>query len=232
MADAGRTVHNGAMHKQALSAAAALSALTACASVDSAPALPAVQEAFWDNLQSHCDNAYAGGLASSDARDADFADKRMVAHWAECSDSRVAIAFHVEDPSAPGGWDRSRTWIVTRGEIETGSGPGARFVTLKHDHRHEDGSEDAVTRYGGTTGDRGAPRAQDFPVDRHSIALFEREGLDQSLTNVWRVEVDSANARGAGFAYQLTRRNDPTRLFRVEFDASEPVDPPPPAWGW
>ncbi|MGB3166138.1 MAG: hypothetical protein WBA68_05100 [Alteraurantiacibacter sp.] len=25
------------------------------------------------------------------------------------------------------------------------------------------------------------------------------------------------------FAYQLTRVNDPTRLFRVEFDASEPM---------
>ncbi|PIW55624.1 MAG: hypothetical protein COW16_05075, partial [Sphingomonadales bacterium CG12_big_fil_rev_8_21_14_0_65_65_10] len=27
-------------------------------------------------------------------------------------------------------------------------------------------------------------------------------------------------------------RNDPTRLFRAEFDASEPVAPPPAAWGW
>ena len=89
-----------------------------------------------------------------------------------------------------------------------------------------------MTFYGGDTDEAGSARAQDFPVDAESIALFTREGLDVSLTNVWRVEVDPASASDAAFAYQLTRANDPTRLFRVEFDASDPVSPPPPAWGW
>ena len=104
-------------------------------------------------------------------------------------------------------------------------------LRLKHDHRHEDGSEDAVTQYGGDTLSAGTPRVQDFPVDAYSIAMFEREGLDVSLTNVWRVEVSPADAPGAMFAYQLTRRNDPTRLFRVEFDAGEEVDAPPSGLG-
>ena len=69
-------------------------------------------------------------------------------------------------------------------------------------------------------------------MDAYSIALFEREGLDVSLTNVWRLEVDPASENGARFAYQLTRRNDPTRLFRVEFDAGDEIAAPPPAWGW
>ena len=197
--------------------------LTACASTGGTPALPASQEAFWDNLTSHCGNAYEGGLASSDERDEDFEGRRMLAHWAECSERRVAIAFHVEDDDAPGGWDRSRTWVVTR---------NADGLRLKHDHRHADGSEDAVTQYGGDTLSAGTARVQDFPVDAYSIALFEREGLDVSLTNVWRMEVTPANAPGAMFAYQLTRRNDPTRLFRVEFDAGDPVATPPAAWGW
>jgi len=202
--------------------------LAACASTGSSPALPAVQEAFWDNLTSHCGpneegRAYAGAMASSDARDADWAGRRMLAHWAECSETRVAVAFHVEDEAAPGGWNRSRTWVITR----TPDG-----LRLKHDHRHEDGSEDAVTQYGGDTLSTGTARVQDFPVDAFSIALFEREGLDQSFTNVWRVEVDPEGAPGARFAYQLTRRSDPTRLFRVEFDAEHPVPAPPPAWGW
>lgn len=197
--------------------------LAACATTPAPPPLPASQEAFWEALSSHCGNAYPGELASSDARDADWADKNMIAHWAECSDTRIAIAFDVEDDDAPGGWDRSRTWVVTR----TGDG-----LRLKHDHRHEDGSEDALTRYGGDTLSVGTARVQDFPVDAYSIALFEREGLDASLTNVWRLEVDPAATSGAKFAYQLTRRNDPTRLFRAEFDATEEVEPPPPAWGW
>lgn len=197
--------------------------LAACASAPDAPALPQSQERFWQALSSHCGNAYEGGLASSDERDADWAGKQMIAHWADCSDTRVAVAFHVADAQAPGGWNRSRTWVVTR----TSDG-----LRLKHDHRHEDGSVDAVTQYGGDTLSAGTARVQDFPVDAFSIALFEREGLDASLTNVWRVEVDPANDSGARFAYQLTRRNDPTRLFRVEFDASDPVAAPPAAWGW
>ena len=198
-------------------------ALAACASTPGTSALPAPQEAFWDALSSHCGAAYAGGLESEDARDADWAGKRMVAHWADCSNTRIAIAFHVEDAAAPGGWNRSRTWIVTR----TNDG-----LRLKHDHRHEDGSEDALTQYGGDTLSSGTARVQDFPVDAYSIAMFEREGLDVSVTNVWRMEVTPQGDRGARFTYQLTRRNDPTRLFRVEFDASTPVTPPPPAWGW
>ncbi len=197
-------------------------ALSACASTPDIPALPASQEAFWDALQSHCGKAYRGSLASSDERDADWQGRAMLAHWAECSETRTAIAFHVRDAEG-GGWDRSRTWLVTR----TADG-----LRLKHDHRHEDGEEDAVTQYGGDTLSGGTARLQDFPVDAYSIALFEREGLSASLTNVWRIEVDPADASGARFAYQLTRRNDPTRLFRVEFDATAPVSPPPPAWGW
>lgn len=196
--------------------------LAACASTPELPALPASQQAFWDALQSHCGKAYRGALASSDERDKDWQGRAMIAHWAECSETRTAIAFHVEEADGSG-WDRSRTWLVTR----TSEG-----LRLKHDHRHDDGEEDDVTQYGGDTLSAGTARVQDFPVDAYSIAMFEREGLDASLTNVWRMEVDQAGSGNARFVYQLTRRNDPTRLFRVEFDADEPVALPPAAWGW
>ena len=200
------------------------------------PAAASPQQAFWQALSSHCGKAYAGALASEDARDADWAGKAMVAHWAACEEDRVAIAFHVEETPPSSGseavgrenpWNRSRTWIVTR----HGAGANTRF-TLKHDHRHADGEADAVTFYGGTSADAGSARAQDFPVDAESVALFTREGLDASLTNVWHVAVDPAGSKDARFAYQLTRRNDPTRRFRVEFDTTKAVAPPPPAWGW
>ena len=196
--------------------------LAACATTTPPAPLPEPQVRFWQALASHCGNAYEGALASEDARDTDWRGRAMVAHWAECSDTRIAIAFHVEEADGSG-WDRSRTWLVTRTE---------EGLRLKHDHRHEDGSADAVTFYGGDTASAGSARAQNFPVDAESIALFEREGLDASLTNVWRIEVHPASAPNARFAYQLTRRNDPTRLFRAEFDASEEVAAPPSAWGW
>ena len=195
------------------------------------------QDRFWQALSSHCGNAYEGGLASEDMRDADWAGKRMIAHWADCSEDRVAIAFHVESDMETAVeqpvWNRSRTWIVTRETIANAAQTTTTRLTLKHDHRHEDGEPDAVTFYGGTTElGSGSARGQDFPVDDESIARFRREGLDASLTNVWRIEVDPASDPNARFAYQLTRANDPTRLFRVEIDASTPVTPPPPAWGW
>lgn len=214
--------------KHLLPAIALPLALAACATVPERDPLPIAQERFWDALSSHCGNAYEGELASADARDADWAGKRMIAHWAECTDTRIAIAFHIEDSEVAGGWNRSRTWVVARtAPNETGGG-----LRLKHDHRHEDGSEDAVTQYGGDTLSAGTARVQDFPVDAYSIALFGREGLDASLTNVWRMEVEPEGTTGARFAYQLTRRNDPTRLFRAEFDATREVDAPPKAWGW
>lgn len=171
------------------------------------------QAAFMATLAGHCGKAYAGRMVSADAADADMAGRAMVVHFRECSPARMAIPFHVE--AADGTWDRSRTWLITR----TASG-----LRLKHDHRHEDGSADAVTMYGGDTAEAGSAGAQSFPVDGESIAMFRAGGLTASVTNVWRVEVSAAT-----YAYELRREG---RLFRVEFDLTKPVTPPPAPWGW
>ena len=207
------------MPQIALPAVLGALALAGCATLP-AP-LPAPQEAFWSALSSHCGKAYAGQLVSTEAVDADMAGQAMIMHVSQCNAERIAIPFHVL--RADGSWDRSRTWLITR--TPTG-------LRLKHDHRHEDGSADAVTLYGGDTASAGTARAQDFPVDAESIAAFRANGLDRSVTNVWRVEVDPAGTRGATFAYQLTRAAPNDRLFRVEFAADRPVAPPPAAWGW
>jgi len=171
------------------------------------------QARFMAVLAGHCGKAYAGRMVSADAADADMAGRAMVVHFRECAEGRMAIPFHVQQ--ADGSWDRSRTWLITR----TDAG-----LRLKHDHRHEDGSHDAVTMYGGDTADSGTAAAQDFPVDAESIAMFRAAGLTASVTNVWRVE-----ATPATYAYQLSREG---RLFRVEFDLTRPVTPPPAPWGW
>ena len=201
--------------------------LAGCGTPAETPAEPVVeatpQDDFLSALATHCGKAFAGELVSSDAADADFAGAPMIMHVAECSEEQIAVPFHVQ---TDGEWDRSRTWVFTR----TGDG-----LRLKHDHRHEDGESDAVTMYGGDTANAGTARVQDFPVDEESVAMFEREGLDASVTNVWTVEVDPAGTDNARFAYQLKRTRDSgapeDRLFRVEFDLTDPVEAPPPAWG-
>lgn len=167
------------------------------------------QAAFWSQLQTLCGQAFEGRLVSYDeAMDAGWLRERMVIHLRRCADARIEIPLFV-------GADRSRTWVLTR---EDG------LLRLKHDHRHEDGSEDAVTWYGGHSTDPGRAWRQTFPVDDYSKALFLTHGLEGSITNFWYMEV----VPGQHFAYGLTRSG---RHLRAEFDLNNPVEPPPAPWG-
>ena len=183
--------------------------MTGCASVDRGEGRAA--DAFLARLSAHCGKAYAGRLVSSDPADAGFTGKPLVMHVRGCDAGEVRIPFHV-------GADRARTWVITR------TAPGLR---LKHDHRHEDGSADALTNYGGDSVPPGTAVRQEFPADAESKAMFDASRRSVSNANVWAIEV------GDGlFAYELRRPPGPgQRFFRVEFDLSRPVAPPPPPWG-
>jgi hypothetical protein len=175
------------------------------------PALPsAPADAFVAAIAGHCGRAYAGRITANEpaAPNDPFDGKTLVMHVRDCAAGELRIPFHVGD-------DHSRTWVVTR----TGDG-----LRLKHDHRHEDGSADVLTMYGGDTVAPGSATRQEFPVDADSRALFEREGLEASVGNTWAIEIDP----DAKFIYELAR---PGRLFRVEFDLTRPVPIPPAAWG-
>lgn len=179
--------------------------LSACAIV---PRSDGPQILFWQRLWALCGHSYAGRVVSNDPADREMASSRLVMHVAACTPETVRIAFHV-------GGDRSRIWVI--GRTATG-------LRLKHRHRHRDGSEDARSRYGGDTVGAGSARRQEFPADAFSRALFVRENIPASAANVWAVEI----APGRGFAYALDREG---RHFRVEFDLTRRVAPPPPAWG-
>ena len=165
------------------------------------------QDAFFASLSRLCGKAFAGRVVSTDPADADMAGKPLVMHVRTCTAETIRIPFHV-------GEDRSRTWVITR----TATG-----LRLKHDHRHADGSSDAMTMYGGDTIASGTESAQAFPADVESIGLFKREGRAVSVTNVWHVSVTPTH-----FTYGLKRAN---RDFRVAFDLTRQVAAPPPPWG-
>lgn len=198
-------------------AAAPAPAGTAETAMPVAEAVPA--DAFLAALASHCGRAYAGRVVANTpdpdapppAAPDPFEGKELVMHVRGCDDParELRVPFHVGD-------DRSRTWVLTR----TATG-----LRLKHDHRHEDGSDDAVTMYGGDTAAPGSAQRQEFPVDAESIALFEREGLSVSVSNTWAMEIEPDRR----FLYELSRPGG--RLFQVEFDLTTPVEPPPPPWG-
>jgi hypothetical protein len=171
-------------------------------------------DAFLAALSSHCGKAYAGRIVANEPAAAPgsppdpFEGKTLVMHVRECAPRVIRVPFHV-------GEDHSRTWVITRTQ------DGLR---LKHDHRHEDGSPDVLTMYGGDTATPGTPGRQEFPVDAESKALFERQGLTASMTNTWAIELEP----GQRYVYELAR---PGRLFRVEFDLTKPVALPPTPWG-
>lgn len=181
-------------------------------SFQSLAALPSLnshpnQQAFFDALASLCGKAFAGKLVTDTAGSDSFAGKSLIMHVRECTDTQLKIPFHVGD-------DHSRTWIVTR----TGSG-----LTLKHDHRHKDGSEDALTMYGGAATEPGFAQVQSFPADSYTKWMFAEQGLPQSVPNIWRMFVYPE-----AFSYQLVREG---REFRVDFDLTAPVTTPPAPWG-
>jgi hypothetical protein len=188
--------------------AASMILLVGCASVPDPATDP--QSRFMARLNQLCGQAFAGQIVASEpaGADTDMAGQPLIMHVRDCSPQRVAIPFHV-------GEDRSRTWIISQ---------HLAGLRLKHDHRHADGTPDAVTMYGGDTVDQGSAARQSFPVDAESIAMFRANNLARSVTNVWTVEAGERI-----FAYELARPAGPNaRRFRVEFDLTRPVPVPVP----
>ena len=163
---------------------------------------------FFNSIKALCDKAFQGQVTVDNAPGDSFANKDFIMHVRECSDEKLEIPFHVGD-------DASRTWIITK----TGSG-----LSLKHDHRHRDGSHDESTMYGGHTVDAGWAQAQSFPADQYSKELFVSSGIPQSAGNTWQMFIYADK-----FTYRLIRQG---REFRVDFDLTAPVTPPPAPWGY
>lgn len=159
-------------------------------------------EEFWRTLRADCGKAWSGRLAEgTEPGDAAIGAQSLIMHVRSCTDDEIRISFVV-------GENRSRTWVLTR---------SAEGVRLKHDHRHEDGSPAEITQYGGDTRGTVSSRELEFFADAETAAM-----LPAAATNVWTMSVGDDT-----FSYRLRRSN---RRFRVDFDRTRSVDPPPAPW--
>ena len=165
------------------------------------------QDAFFTQLHALCGKAFEGKVVMDNPKSDGF-EGRLVMYVRRCSNEEIQIPFHV-------GENRSRTWIIKK----TGSG-----LSLKHDHRHQDGSFDAQTMYGGHTLDAGWAQVQSFPADQYSKESFITAGIPQSVGNTWQIFIYPSK-----FSYRLVREG---REFRVDFDLSKPVANPAAPWGY
>lgn len=160
-------------------------------------------DSLWSAIRPLCGKAFEGRVVEgTEASDEAFRKERLVMHVRDCSADEIRIPFHV-------GENRSRTWVLTR----TADG-----VRLKHDHRHEDGTEDRISQYGGDTRAIGDPLALDFHADEFTAKL-----IPTAATNIWTIAVQP----GKTFTYAL-RREAQGRRFKVEFDLTRPIAAPAP----
>jgi hypothetical protein len=165
------------------------------------------QEAFWAALTEHCGNAYRGRVSDVTEYYREGVEGReAVIHFLDCAEDRLHIPFHLDD-------NRSRNWVLTR---------AAGTLRLKHDHRHEDGTEEEISQYGGDAPVPGLPTRQIFWADAHTARI-----LPQRWDNFWFLDFVDEETLHYGVHWPTAGHS-----VRFEFDLSTPVEAPPAPWGW
>ena len=170
------------------------------ASLVAAPAPPtptaeeaATQKQFFENLKAFCSQKFDGATEFPQNEDHPLSGKLTI-EFASCSETELRIPLRA-------GEDKSRTWVLTL----TPQG-----LLLKHDHRHEDGTPDKVTMYGGWASGAGTPHRQRFAADADTARM-----LPEAATNVWTLEIDGAKKQ---LIYALERHEQPR--YKAAFDLS------------
>ena len=123
----------------------------------------------------------------------DFWGKELKFTVNKNKNSVLRLPFHV-------GENKSRTWVLTKSK---------NGIQLKHDHRHDDGSPDSITNYGGDSDPKiSTALAQYFPADAFTAKL-----IPAASTNRWIMEFSPDKKR---FYYILQRDN--VMRFKAEFN--------------
>jgi len=155
------------------------------------------ERAFLNNIAQLCGQTFAGKESFiAEGRDS-WAHKNFVMHVTVCEDDRVYVPFHLDD-------DHSRTWMFL---VEEGR------LRFRHDHRHEDGTPEEATMYGGYADGQGTSLRQSFPADEYTCEL-----LPTACDAVWKVFLSEDLS---AFTYQLLDQGE--LLFEGTFDISNPI---------
>ncbi len=141
--------------------------------------------AFFENLKKLCGQQFTGETVFPQDENHPLAGKKLVMSVETCREKEIRIPFHV-------GEDKSRTWVLTL----TDAG-----LLFKHDHRHADGTPDAITMYGGLAAPSGTQHMQSFPADAETAKL-----IPEAATNVWTLQI---NPEKQQFTYYLERQKQP-----------------------
>ncbi len=156
------------------------------------------EKAFLKNLASLCGQSFLGKqIYSKDGRDS-WAEKRLVMYVTVCEEDKVYIPFHVDE-------NKSRTWMFLN---ENGK------LRFRHDHRHEDGTPEDLTLYGGYSDGKGSDLVQCFPWDEYTESI-----LTDGNKRQWNVFL---NDDLSTFTYELYVNEE--LVFAAEFDLTKPLN--------
>jgi len=160
--------------------------------------LSADEQAFMNTLESLCGKSFIGAENYIKEGRESWAHKKFVMHVTKCDSNRIHIPFHLDE-------DHSRTWMFMVDE------KGLRF---RHDHRHEDGTPEDLTLYGGYADGTGNAFVQHFPADD-----FTMEMLADSNSRKWNIILAEDMS---SFTYELEFQGE--LVFSAKFDLTNPVD--------
>jgi len=195
----------------ALSAILILAAVPTAAAAQ-APGTPAVpgtpgaahpasaQRAFFENLRTLCGQTFGGRTVLAEPHDRTFEPARLFVVVAECGDDEIRIPFIVGD-------DPSRTWVF---QLRDGR------LSFFHRHVRPDGTEHAVSGFGGHASDDGTATFQSFPD------WWATDETPPAERRVWRLRIDEPNNL---FVYYLDRGGQPA--YRLVFWLGPPSPPAP-----
>lgn len=155
-------------------------------------------KAFFDNLTALCGKTFEGRQVYMQPGRESWENKRMIMMVDVCLPNSIHVPFHLDE-------DRSRTWMFLNEEGR---------LRFRHDHRHEDGTPEDITLYGGyADAERGTPFLQAFPADEYTLDLLER-----GVGSEWVTELSSDLSV---FSYKLYYHGE--LLFRADFDLTREI---------
>lgn len=163
------------------------------------------QDKFFDAIKAHCGHAFSGDVDDSSNSTA-YNGRKFVLHIRDCSDTQIKMPLHIDDNS-------SRILVLTKSD---------GHIKLQHDHRHADGSSDALTMYGGYSSADSTAKVTNFPESAESIAITKAHAPTRTYPSVWSIILSADD-----ITYQVVR---PGRTIKSQFKFADRVDLPPQAW--
>ena len=126
-----------------------------------------------------------------------WSDLELVMYVREFHHNVIYIPFRVGD-------NTSRTWTLYR-EADS-------RIRLRHDHRHDDGSPEDLTLYGGYTSHGSDEYTQIFPADAYTCNMLQAI-CDNEWTMMFNKDLTT-------FSYILKKAGE--LIFQADFDLTKP----------